>query len=115
MGIPVKPKYATRSFISLLLNMFSLFPTVDDVPPVVACLENISEDTPIGSGGRIVSWIAPTATDNSGIVNLSSRTRAPGSYFLVGNSDVTYEFVDGAGNTASCVFTVTVVEGEYYK
>ena len=60
-----------------------------------------------------MSWVEPTATDNSGVVNLSSRSRAPGSFFVVGSTDVTYVFVDGTGNSAACSFSVNVVEGRF--
>ena len=67
----------------------------------------------IGIGGSQVSWSEPTATDNSGIVSLQSRTHAPGQFFVVGSTPVTYTFVDGSGNTARCTFTVIVTEGKY--
>ncbi|XP_072016323.1 uncharacterized protein [Amphiura filiformis] len=83
---------------------------VDSTPPVVACINDISETTPLGSQGTTVTWISPTATDNSGVVSLASRSRSPGSFFLVGSSDVTYRFVDGSGNEAICTFAVNVIE-----
>ncbi|XP_072018428.1 uncharacterized protein [Amphiura filiformis] len=83
---------------------------VDGTPPVVVCVDDVTETTPLGSQGATVTWIAPTATDNSGVVNLVSRSRAPGSFFLVGSSDVTYRFVDGSGNEAICTFAVNVIE-----
>ena len=63
-------------------------------------------------GGTTVLWTEPTATDNSGVVNLASRSRAPGSFFVVGNTQVTYVFVDGNGNRATCTFAVNVLEGK---
>lgn len=55
----------------------------------------------------------PTSTDNSGVVSLQQRSHAPGSFFMIGATVVTYIFVDAAGNTAECTFTITVVEGKY--
>ena len=63
-------------------------------------------------GGTIVTWIEPIATDNSGIVSLQSKTRAPGQFFVVGSTPVVYIFVDGNGNTAECTFNVIVTEGK---
>ena len=88
------------------------FVSVDDVAPVVVCLDDITNTIGLNIGGAQVNWIEPTATDNSGVVSLSSRTRAPGSFFVVGSTDVTYVFVDGSGNTATCTFAVSVVEGK---
>ena len=59
-----------------------------------------------------MTWNEPTASDNSGVVSLASRTHAPGAFFAVGNTDVTYRFVDGSGNSASCTFTISVEEGK---
>ena len=87
--------------------------TVDGTPPEVVCVADITETTPLGSTGTTVSWIEPTATDNSGVVTLASRSHAPGQFFIIGNTEVTYRFVDGSGNEATCIFGVFVVEGIY--
>ncbi len=55
------------------------------------------------------SWIAPTASDNSGSANLLS-SHAPGSSFPVGTTTVTYTAMDAAGNSASASFDVTVID-----
>ncbi len=89
--------------------------TVDDIPPVVLCIDDISKTIPLGVGGYTMSWNEPTATDNSGQVSLSSRSHSPGSYFSTGSTQVTYIFSDAAGNTASCIFAVTVIEGKDCK
>lgn len=84
---------------------------VDSIPPVIACTNDLSQTVNTGVTGTTVTWTEPTATDNSGIVSLTSRTHAPGSFFPVGTTQVTYTFTDGAGNSASCTFSVTVIEG----
>ena len=95
-------------------STYLFFPinAVDDIPPVITCIENVLETVEIGIPGKIVSWTEPTATDNSGVVNLDERTRAPGQYFTIGVTPVTYRFVDGFGNTAECTFRVIVDEGK---
>src|SRR4029453_8521280 len=55
------------------------------------------------------SWTAPTASDNCPGVSLGSNHN-PGDTFPVGPTTVTYTATDGAGNTATCSFTVTVVD-----
>jgi hypothetical protein len=47
-----------------------------------------------------------TVTVHNEIIFLYSQE--PGSQFTVGSHQVTYTAIDGAGNRAQCVFTVTV-------
>jgi hypothetical protein len=84
----------------------------DTEDPVISdCPANISVSNDAGSCGAIVNWTAPTATDNSGSVNLTSNFE-PGSFFPVGTTVVTYTATDAAGNTATCSFEVTVSDNE---
>ena len=80
---------------------------------MVACIEDVSEDVEIGTPETMVSWIEPTATDNSGSVNRASRSHSPGQLFAIGTTEVTYTFVDPSGNEASCTFSVIVNKGKY--
>ena len=91
--------------------------SVDFTPPVISgCLEDFIEETPLGSPGKTVIWVEPSATDNSGSAILTSRTHAPGQFFTVGLTTITYVFADPTGNEAVCSFDVTVIEGIYkYK
>ena len=57
--------------------------------------------------GSFVSWDLPVATDNCGSVSVTS-THTPGDFFEVGLTQVVYIVTDGAGLTATCVFTVEV-------
>ena len=82
-----------------------------DFPPVVACIDDVTETIPLGNGGTTVFWTEPTATDDSGIVTLQERSNVPGSFFQTGTTTVTYTFVDSGGNTADCVFRVIITEG----
>ncbi len=93
------------------LPIFHSF-VVDGTPPVIEnCPENFSETTPLNSGGRTVTYVSPTATDNSGISTLAERSHFPGQYFVTGATTVTYRFVDPSGNEAICSFVITVIEG----
>ena len=89
--------------------LFSI--SADNVAPVVTCIDDVSSTIGINLGGTVVQWVEPTATDNSGVVSLASQTRVPGSFFPVGQTSVTYRFVDGSGNSATCTFQVIVIEG----
>ena len=101
----------TCVFTKILFSLSILVSPSDTIPPVVNCIEDVVSEIGLNIGGTTVTWIEPTATDNSGVVNLASRSRAPGSFFVVGSTDVTYRFVDGSGNSATCTFSVSVIEG----
>lgn len=65
------------------------------------------------NGSQTVSWDAPTASDNIGVVWTNETTR-PGTLFAItvapATHTVTYLAVDAAGNTARCVFPVRVTD-----
>ena len=69
-------------------------------------------NTDFGSASAEVTWTEPTASDNSGIVTLTS-SHSPGSAFVIGTTTVTYTATDDASNTVSVTFTVTV-EGKFF-
>ena len=87
--------------------MYFVLP-VDDIPPVISGCADVGTTIGLNIGGAVVTWTEPSATDNSGGVSLLSRTSAPGQFFVVGSTLVTYIFVDGSGNTAECTFNVIV-------
>jgi hypothetical protein len=86
----------------------------DNVAPTVSgCPANMTLNTGSGNSqcGTTVTWTEPSATDNcSGSITYASRSHAPGSFFAVGTTTVTYNFSDGCGNSTACSFTVTVVD-----
>ena len=61
----------------------------------------------IGTTSRVVTWIEPTATDDSGFQPTVVSTHQSGSSFPVGTTQVTYIFMDQAGNEATCAFSIT--------
>ena len=99
----------------LMLNLYInyIFISVDTIPPVIACINDITDTVNTGVTGATVTWTEPTATDNSGVVSLTGRTHQPGSFFPVGTTEVTYTFTDGSGNSATCVFNVNVIECKF--
>ena len=54
-------------------------------------------------------WQQPIASDNSGYVKEVTCSPQAGSLFLIGQTKVTCEAVDDAGNSASCHFFVGIV------
>lgn len=86
--------------------------TVNDVTaPVITCPANITVSTPIGSCTAVVNF-TPTATDNcAGAITIVS-VPASGSVFPLGTTTVTSTATDVCGNSSSCTFTITVLDGQ---
>jgi subtilisin-like proprotein convertase family protein len=84
--------------------------TVNDTePPTITCPPNQTACAVPGSAGGVVTYPAPTATDNCpGVTTVC--VPPSGSSFPVGTSTVTCTATDAAGNSASCSFTVTVFD-----
>src|SRR5690554_2617874 len=87
--------------------------TVNDTeaPVIVDCPTDITVNNDLGSCDAVVTWTAPTFTDNCTGTTLTS-THEPGDVFPVGTTTVTYTATDGEGNTATCSFEVTVNDTE---
>ncbi|XP_072049004.1 uncharacterized protein [Amphiura filiformis] len=91
----------------------SFIVTIQDkeVPVISGLPENIVQDVDTGSITTAVSWMEPTAIDNSGSVTLTT-SHNPGDSFNVGDTIVTYTAVDPYGNEDTKSFTITVVDAE---
>ena len=76
------------------------------------CPSDISIDIEIGSSDTSVSWLEPSAYDESGNVTLLVKTNSPGDRFGIGTSTVIYLFADPSNNMASCDFKITAQSGE---
>jgi gliding motility-associated-like protein len=73
---------------------------------IVGCPSNITVNAN-ASCQAVVSWAAPTFTDNCSGGTLTS-TKQPGSSFNLGSTTVSYTATDGVGNIATCSFKVIV-------
>jgi gliding motility-associated-like protein len=83
----------------------------DELPVIVGCPTPITAVTDLGECGAVVSWIAPTFTDNCVGASMTS-THNSGDFFPVGSTTVTYTVTDGSGNIATCSFDITVTDTE---
>ncbi len=87
--------------------------TVNDTEaPAIACASNVTADATTlqgGGPGTVVTFAAPTASDNCSSVGAPTCSPASGSFFAVGTTTVTCSVADAAGNTGTCAFTVTVI------
>ncbi|PIK58909.1 hypothetical protein BSL78_04221 [Apostichopus japonicus] len=84
---------------------------LDNEPPLVTgCpTESVIAFAQTGSN-TVVTWIEPTAVDNSGLEVMILQNASPGMEFPIGDFSVTYTFTDPGGNAATCQFVVSVVE-----
>ena len=82
---------------------------VDNIPPVITgCPTNITASAN-ASCQATVSWTAPGFSDNCAGATLGV-SKASGSLFNIGTTQVIYTATDAAGNTATCTFMVNVVD-----
>ncbi len=81
----------------------------DQTPPTINCPSNITV-SPTTLAGTVVTYTLPVITDNcSGGVLVRTAGLASGSTFPIGTTTVTHMVTDACGLTASCSFTVTVI------
>src|SRR5690554_6533100 len=90
---------------------FDVVITDNEDPVFTACPSDIAQDVDAGSCDAVVTWTAPTFTDNCTGTTLTS-THNSGDTFPIGTTTVTYTATDGEGNTATCSFEVTVNDTE---
>jgi hypothetical protein len=82
----------------------------DVTPPVINCPSDISVSVTPGACGGVITYAAPTGTDNcAGAITARIAGPSSGATFLVGVTTITYKVTDAGGNMASCSFTVTVI------
>ena len=80
--------------------------TDNEAPVFSSCPSDITIGANDEYCGNTATWVAPTASDNCGVTVTSSH--APGDFFDVGTTLVTYTAEDPSGNSATCSFNVTV-------
>ena len=84
----------------------------DNEDPVIAdCPADITQDSDAGVCEAVVTWTAPTASDNCAVTTFTS-THDSGDTFPVGSTTVTYTATDAAGNSTTCTFDVIVEDNE---
>lgn len=82
-----------------------------EMPVLVNCPSNITVSNDAGNCDAVVTWTAPTATDNCPGVIITS-THTPGSTFGIGSTFVTYAATDTYGNQTTCSFEIMVYDTE---
>ena len=92
---------ATCSFVITVL---------DDVPPTISCPDSILMSAAADTCGAFPVWSNVTAADDCTANVTATSAFQSGDFFGIGVTSVVYTAMDGAGNTATCSFTVTVTE-----
>ncbi|XP_072045209.1 hyalin-like [Amphiura filiformis] len=77
-------------------------------PEIVGCPSDIYKTVEIGTSPIYVSWDEPVASDISGYAELFRATHKPGEEFDVGSTLVSYTYMDGSNNTATCRFYIQI-------
>ncbi|HXF49458.1 MAG TPA: HYR domain-containing protein [Verrucomicrobiae bacterium] len=110
MGITPVTCTANTALCGIQTCSFTI--TVNDIfPPLLVCPPNQTANASPGRCDAVVSYPAPTATDNCPKTTVSC-TPPSGSTFPVGVSTVTCTATDSSGNKSTCSFTVTVKDNQ---
>jgi gliding motility-associated-like protein len=89
---------------------FTVTVTDNEAPVLAGCPTDFSVPADAASCNAIVTWTAPTATDNCAGALIPTSPDAPGSSFGLGPHTITYTADDGNGHQSTCSFVVTVVD-----
>ena len=73
------------------------------------CPSDLSRAADKGNSTALVLWKQPNATDNSGHIKRLICYPQAGSLFPIGQTKVTCEAVDDAGNDATCYINIDVI------
>jgi hypothetical protein len=77
------------------------------------CPSNITVNNATGTCGAVVNYTAPVGVDYCpGTTTAQTAGLPSGATYPVGTTTNTFVATDAAGNTATCTFTVTVVDSE---
>lgn len=82
----------------------------DLVKPLISCPPNLELDVPADSCCAPGNFSLPVATDNCDASLTVIGNLAPTDKFCAGTSLITYMATDDFGNSATCSFTITVVD-----
>ncbi|WP_424494028.1 HYR domain-containing protein [Salinimicrobium sp. GXAS 041] len=85
---------------------------VDNIAPEITCVNDIFDTVASGSTTAVVTYDAPVASDNCEFTVEQTVGLPSGSEFPLGTTTNTFVVTDGAGNTATCSFTVTITDDE---
>ncbi len=89
------------------------FTKADNTPPTITCPASVTANTTTGLCSAVVNYGAISASDNCNAPSIALISGlSSGSSFPVGTTTMVYRATDAANNTATCSFTVTVVDNQ---
>ncbi|XP_072046393.1 hyalin-like [Amphiura filiformis] len=101
-------RFADGSGNEAYCSFMILIEEVDTTPPLVnLCPDDIIETIELGATKATVSWTEPQASDLSGNVTMSPRSRIPTTFSPFAETPVKYVFQDASGNENTCEFFVS--------
>ena len=80
----------------------------DNEDPVIACPANETVNTEPNHSYATAAWADPQVIDNSGQIPTITCDDESGSQFTIGETEVSCQAVDPAGNQATCTFTIKI-------
>ena len=95
--------HANVSTIAVLVTV------VDNVPPVIPAMSDITVYSDPSACGKNVSWTSPLVTDNCEVLSVTFD-KASGSFFPVGRTTVLVTAQDVNGNSSTTTFDVVVID-----
>ena len=110
VGMTTVTYTATDAANNSVTTSFTVTVVDNENPAIAGMPADISQTNDATLCGAVVTWTAPTTTDNCGATLTS--THNPGDLFSVGTTTVTYTSTDAANNTATASFNVVVTDGE---
>ncbi len=85
----------------------------DNQVPAITCPANQTVNVSVGACTAAPSYAVPVGTDNcTGATTTQIAGLASGASIPLGVSTNTFRVTDGGGNTASCTFTITVIDNQ---
>ncbi len=89
---------------------------IDNQNPVfINCPANITVGNDVDKCGANVTFATPFVNDNCGATVTQSTGLLSGALFPLGTTPVTFGAVDAAGNPATCIFSITVMDMQMPK
>lgn len=85
----------------------------DTEAPIISCPGNIVRNSDPNNCGAVINYALPNPTDNCNFTSLAQLAGpSSGANFPLGTTSVVFRATDGALHTATCAFTVTVLDNQ---
>ncbi|MCB0638633.1 MAG: HYR domain-containing protein, partial [Lewinella sp.] len=83
----------------------------DSAPPTITCPDPQTGNLDVNCNFQVIDYTSLATTDDDcGSVTVTQSPTAGQTYFGVGPDDIVLTATDGSGNTATCTFTLSMVD-----